>query len=329
MSTNPRSIENLDDEYWFLQDSEVFDFTEQDKNDAINTLQILAAGLAGKDDSADSAAATFTSLAQNLKTMAAESARDYLSLYLNPDNLTSMSNVKSFMYLKKLSEVTFANSSTRNSNTLLLEKKLAENVVMNLLHLVFYKSLPCSSGTHCKHLPRKIVHKNDFFDVEMDCYFYHHEKDRRRFVLNDGQKEFKYAGNFGDSKRADFDNANFAHNFFESLFHPLYYKNFKCVRTKCDKSVYCPYIHSSEEKTIWSGVFRTFFGKDRDVFTKRRGGEENMKPVYSSSQQNQSRPYHHYQQQQPYGHGQKVTDGQKRRTPFRGNGSSSIKQAYY
>lgn len=253
------------DECWFYNE-EVPEYTEEHKNEAISTLFLLARGLTTQGADSETAT-TFTFLANQLKTMNAANAKEYLILYLNPDHLTNMSNTKSFMYLKKINEDPL-------KTNMILEKKLAENVVMSLLHLIFYKSLPCPLGNHCKHSPRKIVHKNDFLDMELDCYYYHHEKDHRRFVVSEGQKEFRYAGNFADGKRSGEDKTGFSQNFFESLFHPLYYKNFKCVRTKCEKSVYCPYYHSNEEKTIWAISFRNFVGKDRDVFTKRKGSDE-------------------------------------------------------
>jgi len=252
-------------ECWFYK-QEFFEFTEEDKEEAINVLQILAKDFSTKNEAAD-ISLTFTSLANHLKTISSAEAKDCLSAFLNPDQLASMPNIKSFIYIKKIAE-------EAKEDSLILEKKLAANIVMSLLHLIFYKALPCPLGNHCKHNPRKIVHKNDFLDVEIDCYFYHHEKDRRRFVLSEGQKEFKYAGNFGDNKKGENEKLSFSCNFFESLFHPLYYKHFKCVRTKCEKSVYCPYYHSNEEKTIWGATFRNFIGKDRDVFTKRKSTEE-------------------------------------------------------
>mmetsp|Transcript_2288 Transcript_2288/g.2016 ORF Transcript_2288/g.2016 Transcript_2288/m.2016 type:complete len:174 (-) Transcript_2288:212-733(-) len=170
--------------------------------------------------------------------------------YLNPTELNKLINVKSFILIKQASEVDFEENR-------LLEKRLASKTVFSFIHLVFFKTLPCPKGTFCKNCPRKIVHKNDFLDVEMDCFFYHHEKDHRRLVLNEIGKEFRYAGNFADSRRLQGSNKlDFSLNFFESLFHPLYYKNFSCVRTKCEKSVFCPYHHSPEEKNLWNTYFK-------------------------------------------------------------------------
>lgn len=99
--------------------------------------------------------------------------------------------------LKKLADDVLA----LDEDTKFLEKRLSNYVVMDLFNIIFYKTIPCPNGNHCKHNPRKIVHKNDFTDSELDCYYYHHEKDRRRFVLNGKIRDFNYAGNFGDSKK--------------------------------------------------------------------------------------------------------------------------------
>jgi len=242
---------------------ETNEFTQVDKLEAINTFQIMAKDLMSRNDSLGQQYANLLPYFQSLSPIRLQHC---LTSFLAPQNLTNIVNIKSFIYLKKLSEDFIEENK-------LLEKRLAEKVVMDLVHIVFYKTIPCSQGNHCKHNPRKIVHKNDFLDIELDCYFYHHEKDRRRLVLNGHEKEFKYAGNFADNKKVN-EKGGFSQNFFESLFHPLYYKNFKCVRTKCNQSVFCPYFHSEEEKTVWTVFFRAYFGKDREVFTKKKAVEE-------------------------------------------------------
>lgn len=251
-----------EEEHW-SQGKQVQPFTEEDKADAITTFYLMAKILATKENNM---AQDFYIIASKLKALQDESALNLLSSYLQPETIYSIDKVKSFVFLKKISEAL-------SDDTKVLEKKLSKRVVLDMIHIIFYKTLPCPNGNHCKHYPRKIVHKNDFLDVELDCYFYHHEKDRRRFVLNDGDKEFRYAGNFACGKNAN-SKSGFSLNFFESLYHPLYYKNFRCVRTKCDKSILCPYNHSLEEKTVWTTAFRDFFGKDREIFTKKRNSEE-------------------------------------------------------
>jgi len=252
-----------EEECWFFN-KQVPEFTEDDQHEAINVLFTMAKILAAKDNDL---AQEYTVFASKLKTLKPDAALSLLSAYLQPETIQTIINTKIFIYLKKISDKV-------SEDTKVIERRLAKKIVLETIHIIFYKTLPCPKGNHCKHFPRKIVHKNDFLDEELDCYFYHHEKDRRRHVLNDGEKEFKYAGNFGDGKREAGGKSVFSQNFFESLYHPLYYKNFRCVRTKCDKSVLCPYNHSSEEKNIWATAFKNFFGKDREIFTKKRNSEE-------------------------------------------------------
>jgi len=211
----------------------------------------------------------YHNLSNKIQNPLKENFTHHLTFTEDYKSFNSINQVKSFLYLKKM-------ANKPHDRSRLLEKRLAERVVMDVQHLIFYKTRPCPQGSSCKHYPRKIVHNNDFMDIELDCYFYHHEKDQRRFVLNEnGEREFYYSGNFGN-KSGNKKTRN-SLNFFESLFHPLYYKNFKCVRTKCENSVFCPYFHSKEEKVVWDVLFKEHFGKDRSVFTKRRNEQEDVR----------------------------------------------------
>jgi hypothetical protein len=256
----------VEEDQGFLQ-KEVIEFTESDRMEAILSLQIICRTLTNNNDYS---AQDINILINKLQQLPAPQALEYLQESLKIDELYHVSRTKSFLFLKQLTNEVM----TLGEENRFLEKKLASHVVLSLMHNFFYKIFPCPNGSHCKNYPRKIVHKNDFSDREMDCFFYHHEKDRRRFVLSKDEKEFCYAGNFGDGKKANSNKHEFSQNFFESLFHPLYYKNFYCVRSKCQKSIFCPYYHSVEEKNIWGNLFKNFFGKDRDVFTKKRNTEE-------------------------------------------------------
>ena len=251
-----------EEDCWFFN-KQVPEFTEEDQHEAINIFITMAKILAARNNDL---AQEYTVFACKLKTLKPDTALNLISGYLQPETIQTVNNIKSFIYLKKISDKV-------SEDTKVIEKKLSKKVVLAMIHILFYKTLPCTKGNQCKHFPRKIVHKNDFLDIELDCYFYHHEKDRRRHVLNDGEKEFKYAGNFGCGKKAC-GKSVYSLNFFESLYHPLYYKNFRCVRTKCEESVLCPYNHSSEEKNIWATTFKNFFEKDREIFTKKRNSEE-------------------------------------------------------
>lgn len=249
---------------------EVIEFTDSDKTDLLQNLSIMIKSHGNKESSL---VTEWNALVFELQSFPPSKILEYLANYLKVPELFDISKTKSFIFLKLLlvDEIT--------EETRLLQKKLASHTVLKFLHIIFYKVFPCMNGNHCKHYPRKIVHKNDFTDNELDCFFYHHEKDQRRFVLNDGEKEFKYAGNFADSKKGSPPNIkqDFSQNFFESLYHPLYYKNFSCVRTKCEKSIFCPYYHSNEEKAAWGVFFKDFFSKDREIFTKKRNAEEDSR----------------------------------------------------
>ena len=194
--------------------------------------------------------------------------RNYdLETNIDLQEFASIHHIKSFLFLKKITKKSIDESR-------LLEKRLAEKVVMNMKQLLSYKTMPCITGKECKNCPRKIVDKNDFKDNELDCYFYHHEKDQRRFVLRGTkQEEFSYSGNFCGKKEKN-EKGLSSVNFFESLFHPLYYKNFHCVRENCQESVFCPYFHSKQEKVVWDYSFMEYFGKDRNAFTKKKDVKE-------------------------------------------------------
>lgn len=261
MNTLPQT----EDEGCFLL-KKVQDFTEDEKQEAINIFHTMVFYL--EQERQTDLAQEYTLVATRLQPMNSSAALIFLSSFLEFEKINTITNIKSFICLKKLSQ------SNLETNTI-MEKRLAKRVALEMLHLIFYKTLPCPEGNLCKFIPRKIVNKNDFLDEELNCCYYHHEKDRRRFVLNGRektQKEFKYAGNFFDGKSND--KSAFSHNFFESLYHPLYYKNFRCVRTECSQSVLCPYNHSAEEKIISSLIFKNFFGKEKEIFTKKRNSEE-------------------------------------------------------
>mmetsp|Transcript_28531 Transcript_28531/g.25411 ORF Transcript_28531/g.25411 Transcript_28531/m.25411 type:complete len:117 (-) Transcript_28531:1272-1622(-) len=52
------------------------------------------------------------------------------------------------------------------------------------------------------------------------------------------------------------------------MFHPLYYKMFKCKREYCNASAFCPFFHSEEEKKHWDNAFSQFIKKDRVSYVK-------------------------------------------------------------
>jgi hypothetical protein len=145
--------------------------------------------------------------------------------------------------------------------------------------LLSYKTTRCENP-HCPHNPRTTVPNNQYLETELQCPGYHHTKDARRPPIKDLKGftgEFEYQANYFKEGRCQGDKNKFSQNFFESLYHPLYYKQFSCKRSYCDKSKYCPYFHSEREKIEWELIFEQNLKVNRKVFlsTKtRQGGQE-------------------------------------------------------
>jgi len=140
--------------------------------------------------------------------------------------------------------------------------------MMTFAQLCLYKVLPCSN-LRCQNKPREIVTHNQYKDSEYECPFYHHERDRRRIVLNPNQEEeFIYKANYYEEGRNNDIKENYSQNYFESMFHPLYYKMFRCKREYCNKSHFCPFYHHEQEKKIWDDTFITFLKKGRITYVK-------------------------------------------------------------
>jgi len=55
-------------------------------------------------------------------------------------------------------------------------------------------------------------------------------------------------------------------NFFESLYHPLYFKQFACKREFCDRSTACPYFHNEKEKAEFEMIFEQRLNMSRKIF---------------------------------------------------------------
>jgi hypothetical protein len=100
---------------------------------------------------------------------------------------------------------------------------------MTFIKLCTYKTKPCELGFACPRFPRKIVNRNQYLDCELECLGYHHEQDKRRIVLNDEANDFLYSANYAQGRESGV----YSENFFESLFHPLYFKLFPCQRPDC------------------------------------------------------------------------------------------------
>jgi len=164
---------------------------------------------------------------------------------------------------------TIMNLIQNSDSSEVISKHLSSLQMMNFAQIVLYKTLPCSDGTDCPYKPREIATHNQYKDHEYHCPFYHHERDRRRLVITpEIDAEFAYKANYFEEGRKNFDKDKYSQNYFESMFHPLYYKMFRCKREYCKLSPLCPFYHSEEEKRRWDGVFLNYVNKDRINYVK-------------------------------------------------------------
>jgi len=75
---------------------------------------------------------------------------------------------------------------------------------------------------------------------------------RRIVITSTIEEEFVYKANyFEEGKKRNGDKDKYSQNYFESMFHPLYYKMFKCKREFCKNNcLFCPFYHDEEEKNL-------------------------------------------------------------------------------
>jgi len=140
--------------------------------------------------------------------------------------------------------------------------------IMTFAQVCLYKVLPCPDP-NCANRPREIVTHNQYKDHEYECPFYHHERDRRRIVITSTvDEEFVYKANYYEEGRSHAEKEKYSQNYFESMFHPLYYKMFRCKREYCNESRSCPFYHYEQEKKTWDKVFSSFIRKDRITYVK-------------------------------------------------------------
>jgi len=139
---------------------------------------------------------------------------------------------------------------------------------MTFAQIVLYKTLPCPDDT-CRNRPREIATHNQYKDCEYECPFYHHDRDCRRIVITSSvEEEFVYKANYYEEGKRHADKDKYSQNYFESMFHPLYYKMFKCKREFCDESYFCPFFHNEDEKKSWDRSFADSIKKDRISYVK-------------------------------------------------------------
>jgi len=140
--------------------------------------------------------------------------------------------------------------------------------MLTLAKICLYKVLPCFNP-RCQQRPREIVTHNQYKDHEYECPFYHHERDRRRVVITDAfEDEFAYKANYFEERRSNAEKDKYSQNYFESMFHPLYYKMFRCKRALCNECKFCPFYHNEQEKKAWDRTFGDFMKKDRITYVK-------------------------------------------------------------
>jgi hypothetical protein len=150
----------------------------------------------------------------------------------------------------------------------LVSKRLSVMQVMSFAQVALYKVLPCPDP-NCPNRPREIATHNQYKDYEYQCPFYHHDRDRRRIVVSTNiGEEFTYKANYYEEGKHSTDKDKYSQNYFESMFHPLYYKMFRCKREYCNFSQLCPFYHSEEEKKTWDKTFSNFIRKDRISYVK-------------------------------------------------------------
>lgn len=193
-------------------------------------------------------------------------------MFPNIDTVTSVPKMTPYQPEDNIGEIqtpptttvtTTAPTSSAPNASKLLFKELLE-----------YKTTRCQDP-NCQFNPRTTVANNQYLEAELQCHGYHHAKDFRRTPIKDMKTftgEFEYQANYYKDGRCPLAKDKYSQNFFESLYHPLYYKQFACKRSFCDKTKYCPYFHSEREKIEWELIFEQNLKVNRKVFlsTKTR-----------------------------------------------------------
>jgi len=155
-----------------------------------------------------------------------------------------------------------------NGTSELISKRLSVMQVMSFAQVVLYKVLPCIDEK-CPNRPREIATHNQYKDYEYQCPFYHHDRDRRRLVISPNiGDEFAFKANYFEEGKRSSEKCKYSQNYFESMFHPLYYKMFRCKRDYCNFSQLCPFYHCEEEKKTWDRTFSNYIRKDRISYVK-------------------------------------------------------------
>jgi hypothetical protein len=205
---------------------------------------------------------------------------------------------------------------TTNAN---LSNLLIRRQVMTFAQIVLYKVLPCPDLS-CPSKPRQIATHNEYKDYEYECPFYHHDRDQRRPVITPFiDDEFVYKANYYEEGKRNVEKNRYSQNYFESMFHPLYYKMFKCKREFCQRSHCCPFFHNEEEKKLWDESFSDFIKKDRISYVKDKqkyyeyGVEGKRVRSFPHNSEKLTGRYHNFYQYEENYENPKITFQQKKR----------------
>jgi len=218
----------------------------------------------------------FDAVVERLKTQKALSQDTFVinMPFFNLSSISRESQVKELF--QDISDPSMYKSLIKNIISLpdekspdLISKRLSAMQVMGFAQIVLYKVLPCPDE-NCPNRAREIATHNQYKDYEYECPFYHHDKDRRRIVLTPKiEEEFTYKANYSeDNRKCPGEKGKCSQNYFESMFHPLYYKMFRCKREYCNFSQCCPFYHCEDEKKTWDKIFSNFIRKDRISYVK-------------------------------------------------------------
>jgi hypothetical protein len=208
--------------------------------------------------------------------------------YFNFDSVTKESLVKE-LFLQGSSQPSTYNELLRNILDLPSDSTEDSEDVGNMMtfaQLCFYKVLPCPDA-NCHGRPREIVTHNQYKDHEFECPFFHHERDRRRICITENiEADFEYKANYYENDRSQAERNKYSLNYFESMFHPLYYKMFRCKREYCSNCHFCPFYHKEQEKKNWDKMFNNILNRDRINYVKDK--QKYLESTSQSSSENSS-----------------------------------------
>jgi hypothetical protein len=218
----------------------------------------------------------FYSIIERLKTQGALPKDSFPTIlpFFNFNAVTKESQIKELFqdscdpnfYKSLLKNIVSLPENSDSSN--MTSKRLSVMQVMSFAQISLYKVLPCQDPD-CPNKPREIATHNQYKDYEYQCPFYHHGRDMRRIVIaSQIGEEFVYKANYFEDGKRNFEKLKYSQNYFESMFHPLYYKMFRCKREYCNFSQLCPFYHTEEEKKTWDRTFSNYIRKDRISYVK-------------------------------------------------------------